>query len=57
VFDLFYVHTLQTDICDLCPTALILAQQLTHIELERLSMIGPEEFVQTFAREKNMDVS
>lgn len=44
-----------TDICDVCPTALILAQQLTHIELERLSMIGPEEFVQAFAKEKNVD--
>jgi hypothetical protein len=51
------VCCVQTDICDLCPTALILAQQLTHIELERLSMIGPEEFVQTFATEKNLDVS
>ena len=35
----------------MCPSPLVLAQQLTHIELERLSMIGPEEFVQAFAKE------
>ena len=34
----------------------MLAQQLTHVELERLSMIGPEEFVQAFAKETS-DVS
>ncbi|VDP37601.1 unnamed protein product [Soboliphyme baturini] len=28
-----------------CPEASLLAQQLTHIEMERMSMIGPEEFV------------
>lgn len=36
---------------ELCPSAEKLAQQLTHIELERLSYIGPEEFVQAFAKE------
>ncbi|KAK3801999.1 hypothetical protein RRG08_064593 [Elysia crispata] len=41
-----------TDITEMCPSPLALAQQLTHIELERLSMIGPEEFVQAFAKEK-----
>lgn len=41
----------QTDIYEVCPSPLVLAQQLTHIELERLSMIGPEEFVQAFAKE------
>ena len=35
----------------MCPSPLVLAQQLTHIELERLSMIGPEEFVQAFAKD------
>ncbi|KAF4524006.1 hypothetical protein B566_EDAN006300, partial [Ephemera danica] len=40
-----------TDVTELCPSAEKLAQQLTHIELERLSYIGPEEFVQAFAKE------
>ncbi|XP_046991990.1 ras-GEF domain-containing family member 1B-like [Schistocerca americana] len=39
------------DITELCPSPLVLAQQLTHVELERLSYIGPEEFVQAFAKE------
>lgn len=39
------------DITEICPSAATLAQQLTHIELERLSYIGPEEFVQAFAKE------
>lgn len=34
-----------------------MAQQLTHIELERLSFIGPEEFVQAFAKDNNIDSS
>ena len=44
--------TFQTDIYEVCPTPLVLAQQMTHIELERLSMIGAEEFVQAFVKEK-----
>ncbi|XP_037779409.1 ras-GEF domain-containing family member 1B-like [Penaeus monodon] len=32
----------------------VMAQQLTHIELEKLSFIGPEEFVQAFAKD-NLD--
>uniref|UniRef100_A0A1B6LRM7 Ras-GEF domain-containing protein n=1 Tax=Graphocephala atropunctata TaxID=36148 RepID=A0A1B6LRM7_9HEMI len=40
-----------TDVTDLCPNTSALAQQLTHIELERLSFIGPEEFVQAFAKD------
>nr|XP_018914004.1 PREDICTED: uncharacterized protein LOC109041943 isoform X1 [Bemisia tabaci] len=40
-----------TDVIEMCPNAAELAQQLTHIELERLSFIGPEEFVQAFAKE------
>uniref|UniRef100_A0A0B7A7X4 Ras-GEF domain-containing protein n=2 Tax=Arion vulgaris TaxID=1028688 RepID=A0A0B7A7X4_9EUPU len=39
------------DIMEVCPSPLVLAQQLTHVELERLSMIGPEEFVQAFCKE------
>ncbi|CAB0012488.1 unnamed protein product [Nesidiocoris tenuis] len=40
-------HKTETD--ELCGSAECMAQQLTHIELERLSYIGAEEFVQTFA--------
>lgn len=39
------------DITELCTHTGELAQQLTHVELERLSYIGPEEFVQAFAKE------
>lgn len=39
------------DITEICSSPAILAQQLTHVELERLSFIGPEEFVQAFAKE------
>lgn len=46
----FYFY-FQTDVTDVCPNASVLAQQLTHIELERLSFIGPEEFVQAFAKD------
>ncbi|BFZ17418.1 hypothetical protein BsWGS_20457 [Bradybaena similaris] len=41
-----------TDIMEVCPSPLLLAQQLTHVELERLSVIGPEEFVQAFCKER-----
>jgi uncharacterized membrane protein YjjP (DUF1212 family) len=41
----------QHDISEICPSPLLLAHQLTHIELERLSHIGPEEFVQAFTKE------
>ncbi|KAM4634192.1 ras-GEF domain-containing family member 1B-B-like [Polymixia lowei] len=37
------------DILSVCDDPFVLAQQLTHIELDRLSFIGPEEFIQTFA--------
>jgi hypothetical protein len=36
----------QVCVLTMCPSPTMLAQQLTHIELERLSKIGPEEFVQ-----------
>lgn len=41
------------DIMELCSTPTQLAHHLTHIELEYLSHIGPEEFVQTFATENS----
>jgi hypothetical protein len=41
----------QSDISEMCSSPLVLAHQLTHIELERLSYIGPEEFVQAFTKE------
>ncbi|CAG7703894.1 unnamed protein product [Allacma fusca] len=40
-------------ILSICPNPTMLAQQLTHIELERLSYIGPEEFVQAFAKDND----
>jgi hypothetical protein len=45
-------------VTELCPSPALLAQQLTHVELERLSYIGPEEFVQAFAKENpNLETS
>ncbi|XP_056630213.1 ras-GEF domain-containing family member 1B-like isoform X3 [Diorhabda carinulata] len=47
-----------TDISEICSNPATLAQQLTHVELERLSFIGPEEFVQAFAKENpNLETS
>ncbi|XP_073977706.1 ras-GEF domain-containing family member 1B-like [Rhodnius prolixus] len=43
----------QTEVSEVCGSAVSLAQQLTHIELERLSYIGPEEFVQAYINEGN----
>ncbi|MPC44594.1 Ras-GEF domain-containing family member 1B [Portunus trituberculatus] len=42
------------DITEVCTSPLVMAQQLTHVELEKLSYIGPEEFVQAFAKD-NLD--
>uniref|UniRef100_A0A8C5B9V5 RasGEF domain family, member 1Bb n=1 Tax=Gadus morhua TaxID=8049 RepID=A0A8C5B9V5_GADMO len=39
----------RADAMSVCDDPFVLAQQLTHIELDRLSFIGPEEFIQTFA--------
>uniref|UniRef100_A0A667X387 RasGEF domain family, member 1Bb n=1 Tax=Myripristis murdjan TaxID=586833 RepID=A0A667X387_9TELE len=39
----------RVDVLSVCDDPFVLAQQLTHIELDRLSFIGPEEFIQTFA--------
>lgn len=47
----FFIGHLQTDTMDVCSSASLLGQQLTLIELERLSFIGPEEFVQAFAKD------
>jgi len=46
-------HTaiLPVDLCQVSVTAEAMAQQLTHIELLYLSFIGPDEFVNAFARE------
>lgn len=43
-----------TDILELCPSPLQLAHHLTSIELERLRFIGPEEFVQAFAKDNSV---
>ncbi|KAK9880780.1 hypothetical protein WA026_013107 [Henosepilachna vigintioctopunctata] len=45
------LEDLSDDISEICPFPSALAQQLTQLELERLSYIGPEEFVQAFAKE------
>ncbi|XP_032792504.2 ras-GEF domain-containing family member 1B isoform X1 [Daphnia magna] len=51
-------YPLNCDVTEVCSSPLILSQQLTHIELERLSFIGPEEFVQAFAKENpNVETS
>ncbi|XP_054613152.1 ras-GEF domain-containing family member 1B-A-like [Dunckerocampus dactyliophorus] len=38
----------RSGILSVCDDPVILAQQLTHIELDRMSLIGPEEFIQSF---------
>ncbi|XP_046685274.1 ras-GEF domain-containing family member 1B-like [Homalodisca vitripennis] len=40
-----------TDVAGVCGTASVLAQQLTGLELERMSYIGPEEFILAFMRD------
>ncbi|KAM9777197.1 ras-GEF domain-containing family member 1B-A-like [Neosynchiropus ocellatus] len=40
----------ERDLLAVCSDPFTAAQQLTHIELERLGFIGPEEFVQAFVR-------
>lgn len=47
----FFTEHLQTDTMEVCSSASLLGQQLTLVELERLSFIGPEEFVQAFAKD------
>ncbi|KAG2466390.1 RGF1B protein, partial [Polypterus senegalus] len=48
-------HSIQRDVLTICSDPYTLAQQLTHIELERLSYIGPEEFVQAFVQKDPLD--
>ncbi|KPP73387.1 ras-GEF domain-containing family member 1B-A-like [Scleropages formosus] len=48
-------QSIQRDILTICNDPFTLAQQLTHIELERLSYIGPEEFVQAFIQKGPLD--
>ncbi|NXO81278.1 RGF1B protein, partial [Sitta europaea] len=43
-------QSIQRDIITVCNDPYVLAQQLTHIELERLNYIGPEEFIQAFVQ-------
>ncbi|XP_064396126.1 ras-GEF domain-containing family member 1B-like [Halichondria panicea] len=42
--------TTQVNLLSVCEDPTILAQQLTHIEMERLNNIGPEEFIQAFEK-------
>ncbi|KAK1161047.1 ras-GEF domain-containing family member 1C-like isoform X1 [Acipenser oxyrinchus oxyrinchus] len=46
---------IQRDILSICNDPYTLAQQLTHVELEQLSHIGPEEFVQAFVHDDPLD--
>nr|XP_035926447.1 ras-GEF domain-containing family member 1B isoform X4 [Halichoerus grypus] len=48
-------QSIQRDIITVCSDPYTLAQQLTHIELERLHYIGPEEFVQAFVQKDPLD--
>uniref|UniRef100_A0A674PCS4 RasGEF domain family member 1B n=1 Tax=Takifugu rubripes TaxID=31033 RepID=A0A674PCS4_TAKRU len=47
--------SIQRDMLSICSDPFTVAQQLTHIELERLSYIGPEEFVQAFVQKDPLD--
>ncbi|TNN47369.1 Ras-GEF domain-containing family member 1B-A [Liparis tanakae] len=47
--------SVQRDALAICNDPFTVAQQLTHIELERLSYIGPEEFVQAFVQKDPLD--
>ncbi|RVE68678.1 hypothetical protein OJAV_G00095240 [Oryzias javanicus] len=46
---------LQRDVLSICSDPFTVAQQLTHIELERLSYIGPAELVQAFVQKDPLD--
>ncbi|XP_067083822.1 ras-GEF domain-containing family member 1B-A [Osmerus mordax] len=48
-------QAVQRDLLATCSDPFTVAQQLTHIELERLSYIGPEEFVQAFVQKDPLD--
>uniref|UniRef100_H3DH24 RasGEF domain family member 1B n=1 Tax=Tetraodon nigroviridis TaxID=99883 RepID=H3DH24_TETNG len=47
--------SIQRDMLSICSDPFTVAQQLTHIELERISYIGPEEFVQAFVQKDPLD--
>lgn len=49
-------RTTTPDLLSLGADAAQLARQLTHIELERLHFIGPEEFVQSFSKSSPVEV-
>ncbi|XP_077157187.1 ras-GEF domain-containing family member 1B isoform X2 [Paroedura picta] len=48
-------QAIQRDIVTVCSDPYMVAQQLTHIELERLTYIGPQEFVQAFVQKDPLD--
>uniref|UniRef100_A0ACB8E950 Ras-GEF domain-containing member 1B n=1 Tax=Sphaerodactylus townsendi TaxID=933632 RepID=A0ACB8E950_9SAUR len=48
-------QAIQRDIITICSDPYMVAQQLTHIELERLTYIGPQEFVQAFVQKDPLD--
>ncbi|KAM6269852.1 ras-GEF domain-containing family member 1B isoform 2-T5 [Porphyrio hochstetteri] len=48
-------QSIQRDIITVCNDPYALAEQLTHIELERLNYIGPEEFIQAFVQKDPLD--
>uniref|UniRef100_A0AAY5JYZ8 RasGEF domain family member 1B n=1 Tax=Esox lucius TaxID=8010 RepID=A0AAY5JYZ8_ESOLU len=48
-------QAIQRDMLSICNDPFTVAQQLTHIELERLSYIGPEEFIQAFEKKDPLD--
>ncbi|XP_020638313.3 ras-GEF domain-containing family member 1C isoform X3 [Pogona vitticeps] len=47
--------SIQREMMSVCSDPYTLAQQLTHVELERLSHIGPEEFVQAFVHKDPLE--
>ncbi|CAL8308356.1 unnamed protein product [Arctogadus glacialis] len=48
---------IQKDMLAICNDPYTLAQQLTHVELEHLGHIGPEEFVQAFVQKDPLDAT
>ncbi|XP_045069963.1 ras-GEF domain-containing family member 1B-A isoform X2 [Coregonus clupeaformis] len=48
-------QAIQRDMLSICNDPFTMAQQLTHIELERLSYIEPEEFIQAFEKKDLLD--
>lgn len=46
----YYFHNLQSDLTKLCSKPEVLARHVTVVELERLSYIGPEEFLKSWDR-------